>query len=265
MRKRPYSVTLTAIPGIPLIKKGDDIGKIIVKGIECAGLNLQNKDIFVVASKIVSKAEGRQISLKSIKPSAQAVKISKISGKDPRIVEVMMQEGEIIEVRPGVIETFHSLGFICTNAGVDKSNSGPPDEEQITLLPTNPDQSARKIQRRIEEITGKQVGIVINDSLGMKYRYGSIGLAIGVANIPALLVGEKSEKDLYGKQRNIRISLADEVAAAGSLLMGQGDAGFPVVLVKGLVYPKGDGVLADLIETEQIRNDIRNKRKGALQ
>ncbi len=254
-----YSVTLTAIPDIPLIKEGDDLGTIILKCASDAGITFEDGDILVVTSKIVSKAEGRLVSLKGIRPSAKALKIAKTSGKDPRIVELMMQESQILNVGPGVIETLHRLGFVCTSGGIDRANTARPEEEKVSLLPLNPDESAQKISDTIAHIAGKRIGVVINDSLGIKYRAGSVGLAIGVAAMPAILKGNIDEVDLYGKKRNVNISFADEIAAAGSLLMGQSKAGLPVVLVRGLQYPAKQGKFADLIATEQLKTDLAKK------
>ncbi|MFH1896148.1 MAG: coenzyme F420-0:L-glutamate ligase [bacterium] len=254
--KTLYTVSLIAIPGIPLIEKGSDIGTIVFQCASDAGITFENKDVLVVTSKIVSKAEGRLVLLDSIKPSVKACEIAKIGGKDARIVELMMQEAQILNVEPGVIETLHRLGFICTSGGIDRANTAPQEEEKVSLLPLNPDKSARKISNAIARATGKKVGVVINDSLGIRYRAGSLGLAIGVAGMPALLKGTKDEVDLYGKKRNVNISFADEIAAAGSLLMGQSKAGLPVILVRGLQYTVGEGKLADLIATEQLKRDL---------
>ena len=251
-----YSVTLTAIPGFPLVKEGDDLGVIILKCASDAGITFEDGDVLVVTSKIVSKAEGRLVSLSSVQPTEKAQEIARVSGKDPRIVELMMRESQILNVEPGIVETLHRLGFICTSGGVDRANTAKSEEEKVSLLPVNPDESAQRIRNAIVQATGKRVGVVINDSLGIKYRAGSIGLAIGVAGIPAVLKGAVDETDLYGKKRNVNISFADEIAAAGSLLMGQSKAGLPVVLIRGLRYPVGRGKLTDLLATEQLKNDL---------
>ncbi|MBU4381354.1 coenzyme F420-0:L-glutamate ligase [Candidatus Parcubacteria bacterium] len=255
--KNLYSITLTAIPNIPLIKEGDDISAIILKCVSNAGIVFEDKDVLVVTSKIISKAEGRLVSLASVTPSTKALEIAGISGKDARIVELMIQEAQIIDVKPGVVETLHNLGFICTSGGIDRANTAKPEEEKVSLLPINPDESARIISDAIAKSTGKKVGVVINDSLGIRYRVGSIGLAIGVAGMPAVLKGAVDEVDLYGKKRNVNISFADEISASGSLLMGQSKAGLPVVLIRGFKYPNEDGKLPDLIATDQLKNDMR--------
>lgn len=251
-----YAVTLSAIPGIPLIKDGDDLRAIILKCTGEAGIHFEDGDVLVVTSKIVSKAEGRIVPLDSVQPSEKAREIAGKSGKDARVVELMMQESQILNVEPGVVETLHRLGFICTSGGVDRANTAKPEEEKVSLLPVNPDESARKISDAIAHATGKRVGVVVNDSLGIRYRAGSVGLAIGVAAMPAILKGAEDEVDLYGKKRNVNISFADEIAAAGSLLMGQSRAGLPVILIRGLRYPNEQGKLADLIVTDQLKNDL---------
>lgn len=251
-----YAVTMSAIPGIPLIKDGDDLPTIVLKCIGEAGIHFEDGDVLVVTSKIVSKAEGRIVSLASVQPSEKAREIAGKSGKDARVVELMMQESQILNVEPGVVETLHRLGFICTSGGVDRANTAKPEEEKVSLLPVNPDESAGRISDAIAHATGKRVGVVINDSLGIRYRAGSVGLAIGVAAMPAVLKGAEDEVDLYGKKRNVNISFADEIAAAGSLLMGQSRAGLPVVLIRGLQYPNEQGKLADLIVTDQLKNDL---------
>lgn len=251
-----YAVTLSAIPGIPLIKDGDDLPAIVLKCAGEAGIHFEDGDVLVVTSKIVSKAEGRIVPLTSVQPSEKAREIAGKSGKDARVVELMMQESQILNVESGVVETLHRLGFICTSGGVDRANTAKPEEEKVSLLPVNPDESARRISDAIAHTTGKRVGVVINDSLGIRYRAGSVGLAIGVAAMPAILKGAEDEVDLYGKKRNVNISFADEIAAAGSLLMGQSRAGLPVILIRGLRYPNEHGKLADLIVTDQLKNDL---------
>ncbi len=240
------NVTLTAIPSIPLINKGDDIGEIICSVFKTQKILINDGDVLVIASKIFTKAEGKLVSLKEIIPSDRAKEISAISGKDPRIVELMLKESTILEVKPGVVVTRHRLGFECTSAGIDRANTGNPSDELVSLLPNDPDQSARKVSDTIFQEMGKRVGVVINDSFGINGRYGSIGLAIGLANMPGL-IEQSGRKDLYGKSRNVKISFVDEIAAAGSLLMGQADDALPVVLIHGLLYEPQNGKLSDVV------------------
>lgn len=242
-----YDVLFLAIPGLPLLKEGDDLAGIILECASHAAIVFEDGDILVVTSKIVSKVEGRLVPLGPIQPSEKAVEIARVSGKDPRIVELMLKEAEILDVRPGIVETRHRLGFTCTSAGIDRGNTAPSEEEKVSLLPKDPDQSASKIRERIEAVTGKKIGVVINDSLGMRGRAGSIGLAVGVSGVPAMIRGDRDELDLYGKKRGVGISFIDEISAGASLLMGQSTAGYPVVLVHGLRYPQGEGKLQDLL------------------
>jgi coenzyme F420-0:L-glutamate ligase/coenzyme F420-1:gamma-L-glutamate ligase len=251
-----YKITMVAVLDIPLIKAGDELGEIIFGAMTRNKMEIRDGDVLVISSKIVSKAEGRLVSLKSITPSETAKRIAKKSGKDLRVVELIMREGEIINVEKGIIETVHRLGFICTSSGIDRANTSIPEEEIVSLLPVDPDSSAGRIRDKIKDLTGKEVGVVINDSLGVRYRAGSFGLAIGVSGMPALLTGDAREVDIYGKSRNVRIAFADEIAAAGSMLMGQSDAGLPVVLISGLRYERKDGKISDLLESDRIRKDI---------
>ncbi|PJC02089.1 MAG: hypothetical protein CO073_01300, partial [Candidatus Komeilibacteria bacterium CG_4_9_14_0_8_um_filter_36_9] len=154
-----YSVTLSAIPGIPLIKDGDDLPAIILKCAGEDGLHFEDGDVLVVTSKIVSKAEGRIVPLASVQPSEKALEIANKSGKDARVVELMMQESQILNVEHGVVETFHRLGFVCTSGGVDRANTAKPEEEKVSLLPINPDESAQRISDAIAHSTGKRVGV----------------------------------------------------------------------------------------------------------
>lgn len=252
-----YSITISAIPNIPLIEEGSDLGQIIADCARSSGLEFQNDDILVVASKVVSKAEGRVVPLASISPSEEAIEIGRMSGKDPRRVEVMMREGKILKVRSGRIETLHRLGFVCTSSGTDMANTGPEETDSVSLLPENPDRSAGRIQKKIKALTGKDIGVIINDSLGAKYRRGSIGMAVGLSNVQSLILAQEGEKDLYGRSRRTCISFADEVSAAASLLMGQGKEGRPAVLVRGLSrqISHTESSLNDLIDKEHIEAD----------
>lgn len=250
-----YQVSLTAIPNVPLVQSGDSVGGIVITALQDANVSLKEQDIVVIASKIVSKAEGRVISLSTITPSERAREIATISGKDPRIVELMIQESKaILRVKPGVVVTVHRLGFVCTSAGIDRANV---EEGTVSLLPQNPDESAAKVRRLLMEKFGVNVAVVINDSFGIEYRAGSIGLALGVAGVPALLKGDSDEKDIYNRKRNVSILFADEISAAASLLMGQSSAGIPLVVFSGLQYPvTEESRITDLVVSSQIDSDL---------
>lgn len=238
------SLTLHALTGIPLVKPGDDPVQLILDALQ--DLTLQDRDVLVISSKIISKAEGRYVDLNTVEPSERAQSLARETRKDARIVELVLRESVFVSrIAPGVLVTQHRLGFISANAGIDQSNvSDNPD--MVLLLPQDPDRTAADIRRRLQEATGVQVGVVISDTHGRPFRMGNIGVAIGVAGLAAL-VDLRGQSDLYG--RDLRISLqgyGDLVASAAHLLCGEGDEGRPVVLVRGLMFNATDGKGTDL-------------------
>jgi coenzyme F420-0:L-glutamate ligase / coenzyme F420-1:gamma-L-glutamate ligase len=245
------SLILTPLSGIPLIRHGDNLADIIVKALQGNRITLEDKDILVVAQKIVSKAEGRAVNLATITPSQRATDLARETEKDARIVELVLQESnEVLRTRPGTIIVEHRLGFVCANAGIDHSNvagEGEEAEEWVLLLPTNPDRSAEIIRREIELKTEKQIGILIIDSHGRAWRNGTVGIAIGVAGLPGLQ-DLRGKPDLFGFTLRItQVGAADELAAAASLVMGQAAEGTPVVHVRGFPYPLREGSLKELL------------------
>ena len=202
------TLTLYAVKGIPLVKPGDDLFEIINKAISKSSERLQNGDILVIAQKIVSKVENRIISLNDVEPSREALKIALETDKDPRQIELVLRESrEIIRHRPGVIIVEQNLGIIMANAGIDHSNiENEGGEEQVLLLPEDPDETCRKLQTQIRETLNVSIGVIINDSVGRAWRVGTTGLAIGVAGLPAV-VDLRGEKDIspssWRKQKNI--------------------------------------------------------------
>ena len=195
------TLTLYAVKGIPLVKPGDDLFEIINKAISKSSERLQNGDILGVAQKIVSKVENRIISLNDVEPSREALKIALETDKDPRQIELVIRESrEIIRHRPGVIIVEQNLGIIMANAGIDHSNiENEGDEEQVLLLPEDPDETCRKLQTQIRETLNVSIGVIINDSVGRAWRVGTTGLAIGVAGLPAV-VDLRGEKDIFGRE-----------------------------------------------------------------
>lgn len=245
------SLILTPISGIPLIKPGDDLAEIILAGLDQAGLSLEDGDILVLAQKIVSKAEGRLVNLLSVKPSSRALEIAEKSGKDPRLVELILQESnEVLRIRQGSIIVEHKRGFVCASAGIDHSNVEGPDgdpDHWVLLLPENPDQSAENIRIAIKSHCSKNIAILIIDSHGRAWRLGTVGVAIGLAGMPGL-VDLRGAPDLFGYKLQITmVGAADELAAAASLVMGQADERTPVVIARGFPYPLRDGSLGELI------------------
>lgn len=249
------SLTLTPLHHIPLIRHGDDLADIVVNAIGRNGIAIEDNDILVIAQKVVSKAEGRAVNLVTITPSERATELAQQTDKDPRVVELVLRESnEILRTRIGTIIVEHRLGFICANAGIDHSNvAGPGDsnEEWVLLLPAQPDHSAETLRDVIRSKTGKRIGILIIDSHGRAWRNGTVGVAIGIAGLPGV-------EDLRGKPdlfdftlRITQVGVADELAAAASLVMGQAAEGTPVVHVRGFPYPLRESSLKELIRPRE--------------
>jgi coenzyme F420-0:L-glutamate ligase/coenzyme F420-1:gamma-L-glutamate ligase len=227
---------LFAIPGLPMVRAGDDLPGLILAGLERSGQALRDRDVVVVAQKIVSKAEGRTVDLADVVPSERAVVLAGEVGKDPRIVEVVLSESaKVVRSRPNLMIMQHRLGFVMANAGVDQSNVAEADGRQrALLLPVDPDGSAAAI--RVALAGHADVGVVISDSFGRPWRRGTAGVAIGSAGIPSL-IDLRGKPDLFGRILEVSIiGFADEIAAAASLLQGQAAEAQPVVVVRGLTW-----------------------------
>lgn len=249
------TLVLTPLPGIPLIQPGDDLVDLIEQALRRAGISLQDGDILVLAQKIVSKAEGRLANLVAVKPSLQAQQLAEKIEKDPRLVELVLRESkEVVRTRPGTIVVEHRLGFVCANAGIDHSNvagAGDPQEEWVLLLPENPDYSAFALRQRLESATQTRLGVLIIDSHGRAWRQGVTGLTIGLSGLPAL-VDLRGHPDLFGYALRItQVGVADELAAAASLVMGQADEGTPVIHIRGFPYPLREGSLNELLRPKE--------------
>lgn len=248
-------LTLTPLHHIPFIKPGDDLVQIILTALEKNGLQLEDGDILILAQKIVSKSEGRLVNLATVVPSAKAIKLAAQTEKDPRLVELILQESrEILRWRPGTIIVEHRLGFVCASAGIDHSNvsgEGDAQEEWVLLLPKDPDQSAAVIRRGLEMATGVRLGVLIIDSHGRAWRLGVVGTAIGISGLPGI-VDLRGTEDLMGyKLRITLIGAADELAAAASLVMGQAAEGTPVVHARGFPYALREGSLNELLRPRE--------------
>ena len=229
------------------MKPGDDLASMIVRAAEEAGVGIQDGDIIVVGQKIVSKAEGAIIELSEVEPSDFAVKLARLTRRDPRLVEVILRESRTLvrmDRRHIISETRH--GFVCANAGVDASNVD--GGRSVTVLPRDPDESARRIRERIREISGKEVAVIITDTHGRPLRRGSIDVAIGIS-------GMRPFRDYRGKKDIVSaplgpklIAVADEVASAAELVMGQGPEGIPVAIVRGYEYePSEESTARELV------------------
>lgn len=250
---RLTQVTFTGLPGIPHVQPGDDLAALICASLQQADLALQAGDIVVITSKLVSKAEGRFVNLSTVQPSARACRVAGIVRKDPRMVELILRESTAISrMRQDVLIVRHRLGFTLANAGIDHSNVGRDSEDWVLLLPEDPDRSAALIRQRLAELTGIAPGVVISDSHGRPFRVGTVGVAIGLAGLPAVW-DKRGQRDLYGRELRVTVTgLGDELAAAAGLVTGQGAEGLPVVLVRGLQVPSGEGRAADLIRPEAL-------------
>ncbi len=230
-------VTLLGVTGIPLVDSGDDLPKLIAGALRANNNPLQQGDVLVVTSKIVSKAEGRWIDLGTVTPDEEAIRVAKECGKDPREVALILGESsEVSRIRDGVLIVRHKLGFVCANAGMDHSNTRPDGEWRL-LLPENPDRSAAALRDRLGEIFGVEIGVVISDSHGRPFRMGTVGVAVGAAGIPALW-DLRGRPDLFGVALRVTdVGFADELAAAAGLVLGQAAEAIPAVVIRGLSYP----------------------------
>lgn len=233
-----------ALRGLPLVKRGDRIDELIARAALEQNLRLEDGDVVVVAQSIVSKAEGRVVDLRAVRPSRRARKLAEQLDKDPREVEVILQQSkEIVRLKHVLIaRTEH--GFVCANAGVDHSNVEP---EHVTLLPKDPDASARQIRDGIKRATGADIAVIVSDTHGRPFRLGAVGVAVGVAGIKPLL-DMRGRRDLYGKELKTTVtSPADALAATAVAVMGEANEGTPVIIIKGAIYERGFGSARDLV------------------
>lgn len=232
-----------ALPGMPLVRPGDDLARLILAAVERAGTSLAPGDVLVVAQKVVSKAEGRETRLADAVITEAARELAIQVDKDPRLVALILSEArQVLRSRPGVIIVEHRLGYVMANAGIDASNVDSSDgEPRVLLLPEDPDASCRRLRADLQRLCGVAPAVIVNDSVGRAWRQGSIGTALGSAGLPALW-DLRGKHDLFQRPLMVtQVGLADEIASAGSLLQGQADEGTPVVLLRGLELPQDAG------------------------
>ena len=208
-----------------MVRAGDDLAALVLT----TGVTPRSDDVLVLAQKIVSKAEGREVRLADVEPGARAEELARETGKDARVVELILQESvRVVRARPNLIIVQHRLGHTMANAGIDQSNVSEHGDERALLLPLDPDASAAALSARLG------CPVIISDSFGRAWRRGTVGVAIGCAGLPAL-VDLRGRPDLFGRELHVTLTgFADEIAAAAGLLMGQAAEGQPAVLVRGL-------------------------------
>lgn len=248
-------VTITAVPGIPDIRPGDDLASILATAMREAELPLCDGDIIVVAHKIVSKAEGRIVPLADVVPGERARRLAADIGKDARKTEIILRESTRVvraskrpAQREGVLIAEHRLGLVCANAAVDESNVG--QDGSVILLPKDPDHSARTLCDALEREFNVRVGVVVTDTFGRPWRLGLVNVAIGLANVPAI-VNRAGESDAYGRTMSATVpAVADELAAASGLLMNKSEKK-PVVVFRGIRWQPACSSARDLIRPEQ--------------
>lgn len=245
-------LTATALPDIPLVQPGDDLAAITLAALARAQISLQTGDVLVYTSKIISKAENRFRRLSEIQPSPAAQALARSCQKDPRLIELILAESnEVLRVRSGLIVVEHRNGFVCANAGIDHSNVGE-DDDLVLLLPVDADASARALRKKIQATTGADIAIIINDSHGRAWRLGTVGVAIGVAGLLPL-ADKRGSDDLFQRQLKVTVlGIADEVAAAASLLQGGAAEGSPIIHLRGVPYPPGEGHLRDILRPHEL-------------
>lgn len=239
------SLTVTSLNGLPEIHPGDDLAALIAAAVKAQGDSLRDGDVLAVAQKIVSKAEGRIVHLADVTPSARATQMAHEAGKDPRQIEVVLQEtAKIVRWKNGVLISETRHGFVCANAGVDRSNAGAPDT--VILLPIDPDASATRLRDSLRAATGATVAVVVTDTFGRAWREGHMNVAIGIAGLPALR-RYMGQHDPEGYELRVtEIAIADEVAAAAELVMGKLDR-CPVAIVRGLIAPEPSETARDYV------------------
>lgn len=247
-------MSLTALSDLPLVEPGDDVGAIIEQSMQRASLTFEEGDVLVVAQKIISKAENQYRYLNEVHVTDAARRLALEVDKDPRLVALILEEStEVVRTRPGVIIVRHRNGYVHANAGIDRSNiSSTPDNPRVLLLPVDADLSARQVRQQILQRTGKNIGVIINDSAGRPWRNGTVGMTLGSAGLAALvdLVGTP---DLFQQKLEVTtVAVADELAAAASYLMGQGAEGAPVVLVRGAQIVPEDSDSSVLIRDKSL-------------
>ena len=243
------SIQIIGVPGMPEVSTGDDVATLIAEAARSADLNLLDRDVVVIAQKIVSKAEGRVVQLDSVEPSARAREWAEAWDKDARVVEVVLRESKrIVRMERGVLISETEHGFVCANAGVDTSNVA---EGTVTLLPKDPDESAGRIRAALQKHFSVALAVIVSDTFGRPWREGLVNVALGVSGI-APLVDYRGEKDSHGRPLKVTVmAIADELASAAELVMKK-SSGNPVSIIRGFDYESSEGSSRALIRIQAL-------------
>ena len=246
------SLSLSAIPDIPLIKPGDNLAQILVSSLLKSSIKIQDNDILAIAQKIVSKSEGRIVDLNTVTPSTKAIELAQKVDKDPRQIELILSESNaIVAHKPGVIIVEHRSGIILANAGIDHSNiEGNDNQEMVSLLPEDSNKSASQLKKEIETLCNKNIGIIITDSIGRPWRLGTTGVALGSAGVQVIR-DLRGDRDLF--ERELKVSETadvDSLASAACLLMGEGNDATPLVSIRGVESIKTNDDTRQLLRTQ---------------
>jgi len=245
------AIALYPVPGLPLVDADTDLAAVVATAVSEADLQPRNGDIFAIAQKIVSKAEGCLVNLNDITPSAKARELAQGGDKDPRLVELILRESRrVVRHNAGVIIVEHRIGIVLANAGIDRSNvSG--DEDTVLVLPEDPDASAVRLRQALEQFFGVRLGVLITDSVGRPWRLGTTGIAIGCAGMTAL-TDMRGQVDMFGRVLQVaEVATADCIAGAAGLIMGEGAEAVPVVLVRGVDAGESDQNARTILRTEK--------------
>lgn len=236
---------------MPIIREGDDLASMIVDAARVQGTELMDGDIVVLSHVIVSRAEGRTVDLKDVEPSPIAERFAEFTMKDPRLVEVILGDSRAVRrMAPGVLITETRQGFVCANAGVDKSNV--PGEDVVALLPEDPDSSAEAFRKRVLEVSGRRIAVIVCDTHGRGHRDGEVNVAVGASGL-SVIRDRRGEFDLFGYELKVkRTAVADELASAAELVIGQADEGIPVAIIRGYDYePSEESTARELVRPRE--------------
>lgn len=240
------------IRGIPIVGKGDDLPALILERAEAQGTPVLDGDVVVVTHVVVSRVEGRTVDLRGVEPSRIAGNFASFTGKDPRLVEVVLRESRAVRrMRAGLLVTETKDGVVCANSGVDVSNVAGGDV--VALLPEDADASARRIRERIRDLSGKDVAVIVSDSHGRAFRLAAVNVAIGLSGLEAVW-DRRGEKDLFGYELKVKeIAVADELASAAELVIGQADEAIPAAIIRGYRYVRSESSTSkDLVRPREL-------------